>query len=404
VTSDAAPAASASAPEASRARLIVARVLVVLGTLIGIVALFAGYVRYQALDGETFERTAASLVANEEIRDAVATRLVDDLYANVDVAAALEDRLPPEQQGLAAPIAAALRELTERTANRFLDDPRVQQLWVDTVAFSHSQLIAVLEDDLRGVETQEGAVFLDLRPLIVELGDRAGLVAGIAERLPQDAGLVKVVDAQQLETAQDATRALDVLGLWLWVVPLLLFAVAVWLARGRRRPILRWIGIGAILMGLAVLLLRRVAGDYVVDALAQTSAAEPAAENTWAILTSLLTDGAYTVIGLGVIVLLAVWLSGPSRSATASRRELAPLFLRRDVAYGAAAALFLGLLLWAPTEQTTRLPAVVAGAILLVVAIEALRRQLLHEHPDARADDLGEYARDRWSRLRGTPA
>jgi hypothetical protein len=371
--------------------------------LVGLVALLAGYVRFQALDEETFRGTASELIADDEIRNQVAATLVDELYANVDVAAAVADRLPPEQQGLAAPLAGAFRELTDRAAVRLLDRPEAQELWLDAVTFSHQELLRVLKDEAPSIQSEEGAVFLDLGPLIVALGDRVDLVSRLAERLPDDAGRIKVVEGDQLETAQDITRLLDVLGLWLWVVPLALGAAALWLARGERRIILRWIGVTAILMGLIVLLVRRVVGEYVVDATAQTSAVEAAARDAWSILTDLLVDGALTVIGIGVILLVAAWLGGESSSARAARTELAPFLARPELAYGAAFVLFVALLLWSPTAQTTRVPQMIAAAVLLAIGVEVLRRQAAKEHPDARADDLGAYARERWASMRGKP-
>ena len=87
------------------------------------------------------------LIADDQIRDQVATSLVDQLYANVDVPAELAKRLPPDQQGLAGPLAAALREFSDRAAQRMLERPRVQALWVTTVTRAHTQLLNLLEDD-----------------------------------------------------------------------------------------------------------------------------------------------------------------------------------------------------------------------------------------------------------------
>ena len=391
-------------PAAPRSRLLIARILVVVATVLGLVSLVAAYVRFQALDTETFSGTAEQMIADDEIRGQVAATLVDELYANVDVAAALEERLPPDQQALAAPLAGGLRELTDRAAIRLLDRPETQELWVRTVTFSHQELMNVLQDDVTGLETEEGAVFLDLRPLIIELGDRVAIVARIAERLPNDAGRIKVVEAQQLETAQDITNALNVIGLWLWVVPLLLFAVALWLARGHRLSILRWIGVAGIVVGALVLVTRRLAGGYIVDALAPTNAVEPAASAAWSIVTELLRDGGRTAIGLGVVVLFAAWLAGAGAPARSLRAELAPLLARPELAYGTAAVLYIAILLWAPTAQTTRPQLMLAGAIILAIGVAALRRQTAREHPGARADDLAEYARAELAKLRGTPA
>jgi hypothetical protein len=378
--------------------MITARVLVALGALFAAVALLAGYVRWQALDTDTVRETAGELIVDDAVQEQIAASLVDSLFTNVDVEGELQQRLPPEQQALAGAITGAVRELSDRAANRMLERPRAQALWVDTVAFSHQQLVNVLEDDVQGVTTEGGVVFLDLRPLVIELGNRIPVVGRIAAQLPDDAGRIKVIEADQLEAAQDATAALDFVGLWFWVVPVLLWALALWLARGRRRTILRAIAWAAIVAGLLVLVLRRVAGGYLVDELVATTSAEQAAQNAWNILTSLLADGAWTLIGLAVVVLVGVWLAGESRSAIAARSELAPFLARPEIAFGAAAALFLLVVLWSPTAQTTRVPQMLALAVLLALGIEILRRQTAREHPEAAGIDLGEHLRGRFAR------
>ena len=227
--------------------MILARVLVVLATLFAIVGLLAGYVRYQALDNETFSNSAEELIENQTIRDQIALQLVDSLYANVDVAAALEERLPPDQKGLAAPIAAVARQLADRAAVRVLERPRAQELWVRSLSVTHEQLLRVLNDDLTNVSTEGGVVVLNLRPLVVQLGDQVAIVGRVAQRLPADAGLIEVMDAKQLETAQDITGLLDTLGRFIWFVPLAFAALAIWLAGDRRRSIVRSLAIGAIM-------------------------------------------------------------------------------------------------------------------------------------------------------------
>jgi hypothetical protein len=381
--------------------MVVARILVVLSILLVVLSLLAGYIRFQALDTDTVTNTASELIADDEIRNEVAAALVDELYTNVDVAAALEQRLPPDQKGLAGPAAAGLRELSDRAAVRMLERPRVQALWVDTVTRTHRQLLRVLEDDTGAISTEGGVVVLDLRPLVIQLGDRVAIVGNLAERLGPDAGRIEIMEADNLETAQDLTQLLKFLGTWLWILPLALMAVALWLARGRRLSILRIIAIGSILAGFLVLVVRRLAGSYLVEDLAPTESVQPAAQDAWDILTSLLRDGGFTLIGLGVIVLVAVWLAGPSRSGVASRRALAPYLRRWEIAYGAATALFLLLLWWSPTVQTTRVQLMIAAALVLALAVEVLRRQTAREFPDAPPPDPGGSLRRGMAKLRG---
>ncbi len=381
-----------------------ARILAVLGVLFVVLSLLAGYIRFQGLDTSTVKQTAGDMIEDKEIRDQIALTLVDQLYANVDVAAALEQRLPANTKALAGPAAAGLREFSDRAAIRMLERPRVQELWVNSIARAHEQLIKVLDDDTTALTTENGAVVLDLQPLVVQLGEQVAIVGNVAQRLGPDAGRIEIMQADQLETAQDLTQLLKVLGSWLWLLPLALWAAALWLARGRRRSILKMIAFGSILGGLLVIVVRRVGGSYLIDSLVPSAAVKPAAQDAWDILTSLLRDGGLTLFGLGVIVLVALWLTGTGRSGLATRRALAPYLARPEIAFGAAAALFLLLLWWSPTVQTTRWPLMLAAAILLTLAVEILRRQTAREFPDPGPPDLGASMRRGWRRLRGASA
>jgi hypothetical protein len=362
-------------------RAIVARILVVIGAVFVILSLLAGYVRFQALDTDTVEATAGDLIADPQIRDQIAATLVDQLFANVDFAAALRERLPPEQQGLADPVAGAVRLGADGAARRLLARPRAQELWVRSIVATHRNLIRILEDDTGAIGTEGGNLVLDLQPLVIQLGERVAIIGRIDERLRAnpDVGRITIMEADQLETAQDLTQIMKVLGTWLWLVPLALWALALWLARDNRRGILRMIGISSILAGLLVLVVRRVTGSIAVDELAPTESIEVAAGDAWDILTSLLRDGGLTLIGLGVILLVAVWIAGPSERAVDSRRFLSPYIARAEIAFGGAALLLGALVWWGPTAQTQRWQLVVAAAVVLAFGVEVLRRQTARE-------------------------
>jgi hypothetical protein len=374
-------------------RLVLARILVVLGALFAAVTIVAGYVHWQAFDNDTFRNTAGDLIANEAIRDEVATELVEQLYANVDVEAELEDRLPEDQKRLAGPISAAIRQLAERAALEALERPRAQALFRDAAATSHATLVAALRDELGPLETEEGDVYLDLRQVVIDIGERIAIVGNLGERLPEDAGRIRIVEAERLERAQDVTALFEGIATWIWVVPFLLWGAAIWLAPGRRRVELRAIAIGIVIAGVLVLVIRAVAGDYVVGELTTTTSAEEAASEAWAVLTELLVDGAWAAIALGLVALLGVWLAGPTTSGRAVRAWLAPVLARPDLAYGIVAILFLVVIWWAPFAQARRPLYLLAAAVLLAIGIEALRRLTAHEYPDARATEPHELLR-----------
>lgn len=359
--------------------MLLVRILVIVGALLAILSLLAGYIRFQALDTASVEDTAGKLIADPEIRNQIAASLVDELFANVNVEAVLREELPADQKGLSAPIAGAFRLGAEPAAQRLLARPEAQKLWVRTIAATHRNLLRVLDDDLGPLQTQGGDVVLDLRPLVIELGDRVAVIGRIDRRIGSNAGRIKIMDADQLETAQDLTQIFKTLGMWLWLVPLALWALALWLAGERRRTTLRMIGWSAIVAGLVVLIVRRIAGSQIVDKLASTESVKVAARDAWDILTEQMRDGGLTLAGIGIILLVAVWIAGPSARATESRRFMAPYLERPEIAFGAAGALLLLLVWWGPTVQTQRWQLVLAAAIVLALGVEVLRRQTARE-------------------------
>ena len=131
---------------------------------------------------------------------------------------------------------------------------------------------------------------------------------------------------------------------------------------------------------------------------------QPAAHDAWDILTSQLRDGGFTLLGLGVILLVAVWLAGPSPSGVSVRRGLAPYLARPGIAYSVAGGLFLLLLWWSPTVQTTRVPLMLAAALVLGFAVELLRRQTAREVPNPPPPDLSGSVRRGIGRVRGRTA
>ena len=175
----------------------------------------------------------------------------------------------------------------------------MQTVWVEVTTRTQRQLVRLLDDDTTFIQTEGGAVVLDLRPLVIELGDQVAVIGKVAERLPESSGRIAIIEESQLETAQTATKVLRAVADWMWIVALAVAALAIWLARGRRRLELRALAIGVLVVGLLMLAVRRFAGDYLVDQLVKDDAVKPAAHDAWSILTQVLADRAWVWIILG---------------------------------------------------------------------------------------------------------
>jgi hypothetical protein len=356
----------------SRARSIGARILTVVAVLLALVGALAFYVEHTALDEQGFETISREMIENDAIRTQVANTAVDQLFANVDVEAAIAERLPPQQQGLAPVLTGIARSSADRAAAAVLERPRVQTVWVETTTATQRQLVALLDDKTKFVQTEGGKVVLDLRPIIIELGNQVVVIGRVAEKLPESTGKITIIDESQLESAQTATRILRAVADWMWVVALGVAALAVWLARGRRRLEIRALALGLLLVGLLLLAVRRFAGDYLVDRVAKDDAVKPAAHDAWSILTQTLADRAWVGITLGLVTLVGVWFVGDTGRAAQARRAAAPVLESRAWTYTIAAVALLVLALAAPLFARGWLMSLVLIG-LAVAGIEVVR-------------------------------
>ncbi len=361
----------------SRMRRIGARLLTVVAVVLALVGMLAYYVAHTALDASGFETVSRNMIENDAIRTQVALTAVDRLYANVDVEAAIADRLPPAQKGLAPVLAGLSRSGADRAADAALERPRVQDVWVETTTRTQRQLVRLL-DDKTAFQTEGGKVVLDLNPIIIQIGDQVAVIGRVAEKLPDSAGKITIIDESQLETAQTITRILRTVANWMWLVALAVAALAIWLARGRRRIELRALAIGVLAVGLLMLVVRRAAGGYLVDKLAKDDSVKPAVQDAWNILTQTLADRAWVWIILGVVTLAGVWFVGDSRRAGQARHAAQPVLQNRAATYAIAAGFVLVLALIAPLFArgwaTT-----LAMLAFLIVGIEVIRNIALRE-------------------------
>jgi hypothetical protein len=362
----------------SRTRIIGARVLTVVAVLLALVGMVAFYVEHTALDEDGFEAISRQMIENDEIRTQVAAKSVDTLFENVDVEAAIAERLPPAQQKLAPVLTGLARSGADRAADAALERPRVQTVWVETTTATQRQLVRLLDDDTTLIQTEGGAVVLDLRPIVIELGDQVAVIGKVAERLPESSGKIAIIEKSQLETAQTITRVLRAVADWMWLLALVVAALAVWLARGRRRLELRALAIGVLVVGLLLLAVRRFAGDYLIDSLVKDDAVKPAGHEAWSILTQTLADRAWVWIILGVVTLLGVWFVGDGARAARARGAAAPALESRATTYVIAAGALLALVLVAPQIARGWLSAVILIG-LIVAGIEVVRNIVLRE-------------------------
>ena len=327
---------SGAEPVARRVHRFLVPGLLVLATVLGIAATFAIWVNRQALNTSNWSSTSSKILQDKKVQTALSAYLVHELFANVDVSAQLQTVLPKQLQPLSGPAAAGLQQLAGQLAPRVLASPVVQGAWVQANIAAHRELLRVLNGGGPVVSTRSGVVSLDLHTLVSQLAAAVGLSSQVAAvqsklqgstgatvraaaqqklgvTLPPASGQLVIMRSNELKSAQDIANAVKSLAIVLPALAIGLFALAVYLARGRRRHTLRTTGWCFVLIGVALLLIRRVAGDAVVNGLVKIPSNKPAAHEVWNIGTSLLRDIAVAMIAYGIVIVASAWLAGPTR-------------------------------------------------------------------------------------------
>ena len=256
------------------------------------------------------------------------------------------------------------------------------------------------------MSTGSGVVTLNLHTLVSQLAATLGISSQVAAlqsklqgssgasaraaaqqklgiTLPPANGQLVIMRSNQLGTAQDIANAVKNLAIVLPAIAILLFALAVYLARGRRRRTLRTAGWCFVLIGVVLLLIRRIGGDAVVNGLVKVPSNKPAVHDVWNIGTSLLYSIAVAMIVYGIVIVAAAWLAGPTRPATAIRKVLAPSLRESPaVAYSVVGAVLLLVVLWGPTPAFRNIWWILVFAVLLALGVTMLRRETAREFPE----------------------
>ncbi len=364
--------------------------LTILVGVITVVAILATWVDRQVFDTDEFGDTSVRMLQDEEIRNAIATFAVDELYAEVDVDKELKKVLPGDTKDLSGVAAGALRQVADQGAQRALGDKRVQDLWREANIAAHTTLINIIEDRSEALSTDGGEVRLELQPLIVEIADQVGLGDQARENIPEDVGQIEIVDSDQLSTVQTVASAIHGTALIATLLVLALICLIVYLSPGYRWLSVLWLSITLIISSLIVLILRSVAGSILAPELAAPDI-EPAASAAYSVATDLLRSIAWTVIWASIGMIVLSWLISPNKAAASARKFLSVPFARYPVAVYAVLGLVAIIFLLTGVGDSRGFIIRLAILVMAVTGTYFFRRQLILENPDADFSEVNDF-------------
>ena len=365
--------------------------IVAIATLLAVTGVFSTWVKVQALETDQWMALSDELLSEPRVQEALAGYLVAELFTQVDdVQAEIENWLPEDLRGLAGPVTAALRGPAVTAVEGLIGSERFRVTWLAANRVAHENLVSILREESRpALSTAGGEVTLDLSELLQVVGRDLGLSATALDRLPPDAGTVTIFKSSELDAAQQAVAVLDFLSWFLTVVVAALYAAAVYLARGRRLVVLRNVGLSLVAAGAFVLAVRAIAIRLVLDSIVANPGNRPIVDVTAHVATGLMRQMAWSGIVYGVLIAGFASLLGARRWATTTRRALAPLLNGSPGAVAGGTVGFVVLLLWwSPGRAFERWTMGLLVIALVVVAVVALRRATLRDHPDVTFDDI----------------
>jgi len=204
--------------------------------------------------------------------------------------------------------------------HKIVTGPRFAEAWVRANTVVHQELVKALSGQgPSSVSVRNGQVVVGLGPFIdVVKQDLVKRGFSLVSKIPAINPTLTLFSAKYLVKAQSAYRLINNLKIVLPVLTVLLLALGVFVARGRRRAL---IGAG---LGLAASMLVPAAGLYVFRGIYLGSVPPnvlppDAAGALFDTLVRFIKEGLRTVLVVGLVVAAGAFLTGPSGAAVRAR-------------------------------------------------------------------------------------
>lgn len=300
-----------------------ANVCFVVATILVPVSILAMFVKAEVTDSSRYVDTVAPLATEPPIQSYVADRVTTRLFEEVDVEQYVREALPDRAQRLTGPIANGFEGFTREATTRILESEQFERLWVEANQLAHEQMVKLLTDKGENVDVSRGGeVKVDLSGVAEQVQQRLSeRGVDLFERIPTErlSTEVTVFRSEGLYRARRLVGALETAAFVLPVLTIALFGLAIWLSQSRRRGFVK----AAIGLTLGVGLLAAVLAigrTLYLDAAVDGGIPEDAAAAVWDTILRFLHTSIRNVLLIGIVVVLAVFLAGPSRPAVGFRR------------------------------------------------------------------------------------
>jgi hypothetical protein len=365
--------------------------LLVVGCGLAVLSLLAVWLRGTLLNTDRYVSTVAPIAANPAVQDAVAQKLETAIYSRVDFSSLAQQVLPDRADVLGPAIERGAQSVISDRIREFTRSQRFQDLWVQANQRAHTRVVELLEGGRsKRLLLDDDTLYLDLSPIVDQVKTRLqerGL-GRIAAAIPATVdGRITLVQSGAFSDARTGVRALKASAIILPIVALLCLIGSVWLARDRRRGVLR-AGIGLALAMLTLIACLAIGRSLYLDALDQNVLPHDAASGIFDALVAFLRHAIRIVAAAAIVVAVLSFFAGLPLRALALKfwtdsRRLWVASHQRTLMIVAGAIGMLVLLIASPlTGRIVLIDLLVVGVVVGVIALLSL------EPRDAVADQL----------------
>ncbi len=312
-----------------------AGILIVLGCVLAPVSVVAVWAANEISNTGRFVATMEPLVHDPAIQNALTDKITAEITTKLNVTgyagqaeAALSGRGLPRLSALlksvTPSIASGVAGSIHGEVHKIVTGPRFARAWVQANTLVHQELVKALSGQgSSSVSVKNGEVVLNLGPFIdIVKQDLVKRGFGLVSKIPAVNPTLTLFSAKYLVKAQAGYRLINNLKIVLPILALLLMALGVYLARGRRRAL---IGAG---LGLAASMLVLAAGLVIfrgiyLNSVPSSKLPADAAAALFDTLVRFIKEGLRTVLVVGLVVAAGGFLTGPSGTAVRVRGAFA---------------------------------------------------------------------------------
>jgi len=231
-------------------RTPVSIVLIVLGCILGPVAVLGVWAGNEVSDTGRWVATVEPLIHDPAIQNVLTDKITNEITSRLNVtgivdqaAAQLNDkgltRISSLLNSFGPQIASSTAGFIHSTVHSVITSPAAANIWVQVNTVAHQGLVKVLSGEGSSggaISTSNGQIVLNLGPFIVAVKeDLVNHGFKLASSIPPISPTIALFQANDLGKAQAAYRLIKTLKIVLPILVLAFLAAGVWVARKRRR-------------------------------------------------------------------------------------------------------------------------------------------------------------------------